>query len=136
MCFVSSQNPDSFNSFFFFLTFHSISLSSRLQSLAPLSKSQWCRVFFPGLSQLITCDHPTIKAAAIELPWQHLVHAVTATAERTGRHRQRVRTHTRTHTQRHATIALHHTGNPCSFALTASGSVKVIMDLPSQSQRF
>ena len=54
--------------------------------------------FFFGLSQLIMCDHPTIKAAAKELPWQHPVHAVTATAERTGRQR---REHTYRHTLTH-----------------------------------
>lgn len=89
-----------------------------------------CSFFFSGLSRLITCDHPTIKAAAIELPWQHLVHAVTATAESAGRQR-----HTLIYKHTHTTVALHHTGNPCSFVLTASGSVKVIIDLPSQSQR-
>lgn len=46
-------------------------------------------------------------------------------------------THRRTdkHTHTHTTVAPHHMGNPYSFAITASGSVKVIIDLPSQSQR-
>ena len=90
----------------FLFTLRPLLLSSRLLSLAPLSKSLWCAPsFFFGLSRLITCDHPTIKAAAIELPWQHLVHAVTATAESTGRQRhthihKHTHTHTHTHTQR------------------------------------
>lgn len=43
-------------------------------------------------------------------------------------------THTDKHTRTNS-YPPHHTGSPCSFALTASGSVKVIIDLPSQSQR-
>lgn len=137
MCFVTWRNSWHSLIFHIFLL-PPIFLSSRLVSLAPLSKLLWCSSFFFflfSLSQLIMCDHPTIKAATKELPWQHLVHAVT---RHCGESREAETARTQTNTQRHISYpptSPRHTGNPCSLAFTASGSVKVIIDFLSQSQR-
>lgn len=81
-------------------------------------------------SHLIICDHPTIKAAATLLPWQQVVDAAVACRKRRSRDGERANARARAQlspSARRATLA---------HLLNSHWGANVVMDLPSQRQRF